>query len=44
MLDECCTFEFDRRGKVIDCTPRAKAGCGECGDQTSKNSSRQFSV
>jgi RNA polymerase sigma-70 factor (ECF subfamily) len=31
MLDECCTFEFDRRGKVIECTPRAKASCGECG-------------
>ncbi len=31
MLDECCTFEFDRRGKVIDCTPREKAGCDECG-------------
>jgi RNA polymerase sigma-70 factor (ECF subfamily) len=30
MLDECCTFEFDRRGKVIDCAPRAKAGCKEC--------------
>ena len=30
MLDECCTFEFDRRGKVIDCTPRTKAGCKEC--------------
>jgi RNA polymerase sigma-70 factor (ECF subfamily) len=30
MLDECCTFEFDRRGKVIDCTPRAKTGCDEC--------------
>jgi len=30
MLDECCTFEFDRRGKVIDCTPRAEAGCKEC--------------
>jgi RNA polymerase sigma-70 factor (ECF subfamily) len=30
MLDECCTFEFDRRGKVIDCTPRKKAGCKEC--------------
>ncbi len=23
MLDECCNFEFDRRGMVIDCTPRA---------------------
>ncbi len=31
MLDECCTFEFDRRGKVIGCEPRAKAGCEECG-------------
>ncbi len=31
MLDECCTFEFDRRGKVIDCSPRPKAGCRECG-------------
>jgi RNA polymerase sigma-70 factor, ECF subfamily len=30
MLHECCTFEFDRRGKVIDCTPRANAGCDEC--------------
>lgn len=31
MLNECCRFEFDRRGKVIDCAPRAKAGCRECG-------------
>lgn len=31
MLDECCTFEFDRRGKVIGCEPRAKARCDECG-------------
>jgi len=30
MLDECCTFEFDRRGKVIDCSPRREAGCKEC--------------
>jgi RNA polymerase sigma-70 factor (ECF subfamily) len=30
MLHECCTFKFDRRGKVIDCTPRAKTGCKEC--------------
>jgi|SRR5947208_1439182 len=30
MLDQCCRFEFDRRGKVIDCTPREKAGCDEC--------------
>lgn len=32
MLDECCTFEFDRRGKVIDCSPRTEAGCKECRD------------
>jgi len=31
MLNECCTFEFDRRGKVIDCAPRAEGGCKECG-------------
>jgi RNA polymerase sigma-70 factor (ECF subfamily) len=31
MLHECCSFEFDRRGKVIECTPRATAGCEECG-------------
>lgn len=31
MLHECCTFEFDRRGKVIDCTPRARERCRECG-------------
>ncbi len=42
MLDECCTFDFDRRGKVIGCEPRAKAGCDECGDQASKSSSRRL--
>lgn len=31
MLTECCTFEFDRRGKVIDCAPRGKTECAECG-------------
>jgi hypothetical protein len=29
--DGCWDFEFDRRGKVIDCTPCAKAKCAECG-------------
>ena len=28
MLHECRRFEFDRRGKVIECTPRAEACCG----------------
>jgi RNA polymerase sigma-70 factor (ECF subfamily) len=31
MLHECCTFEFDRRGRVIDCAPRDGGGCSECG-------------
>lgn len=31
MLLDCCSFEFDRRGHVIECTPRGKAGCAECG-------------
>lgn len=30
-LVNCCRFEFDRRGHVIDCTPREKEGCPECG-------------
>ncbi len=31
MLHECCTFEFDRRGRVIDCASRAKRSCPEWG-------------
>jgi RNA polymerase sigma-70 factor (ECF subfamily) len=31
MLTDCCTFEFDRRRKVIDCAPRKKADCTSCG-------------
>ncbi|MBN8246809.1 MAG: RNA polymerase sigma factor SigZ [Verrucomicrobia bacterium] len=31
MLEDCCTFEFDRRGAVLDCTPRVRASCEECG-------------
>lgn len=30
MLNECCLFEFDRRGRVIECTPRANGGCEDC--------------
>ena len=30
MLLDCCQFEFDRRGSVIDCNPRTKAACPEC--------------
>ena len=31
MLLECCQFEFDRRGSVIDCNPRQNSSCPECG-------------
>lgn len=31
MLTECCAFEFDRRGAVIDCMPHKLADCAECG-------------
>ena len=30
MLEECCTFEFDRRGRVIGWEPSAKESCQEC--------------
>lgn len=29
-LLDCCKFEFDRRGRVIDCSPRNREGCPEC--------------
>jgi len=29
MLLDCCEFEFDRRGRVFDCTPRGQ-DCPEC--------------
>lgn len=32
MLRECCAFEFDRRGRVVDCQPLPSAGCRECGE------------
>ena len=30
MLLECCRFEFDRRGGIVECEPRKKAACEEC--------------
>jgi RNA polymerase sigma-70 factor (ECF subfamily) len=27
MLDQCCRFEFDQRGRVIEATPRAPCDC-----------------
>ncbi len=29
-LLERCEFQFDRLGRVIDCTPRAKSACQDC--------------
>ena len=31
LLDQCCEFVIDARGRVIDCTPRAVAPCRSCG-------------
>lgn len=31
MLLACCRFEFDRRGGIVECEPRKKAACRECG-------------
>lgn len=31
MLLECCRFEFDRRGGILDCAPKEKNRCKECG-------------
>lgn len=30
-LLDCCRFEFDRRGAVIECEPRRAQSCRECG-------------
>jgi len=33
MLDRCCRFEFDRRGRVISATPRSACSCrNECAE------------
>lgn len=40
MLDECCAFEFDRRGKVIGCEPRAREVCAECNSPRKTTSRR----
>jgi RNA polymerase sigma-70 factor (ECF subfamily) len=30
-LEACCRFEFDQRGRVMDCEPRRRQPCPECG-------------
>jgi RNA polymerase sigma-70 factor, ECF subfamily len=37
-LNECCAFEFDRRGRVIECEPRRKTNCPECAESASSRS------
>jgi hypothetical protein len=33
ILERCCAFEFDRRGNVLDYTPKPnRAMCRNCGD------------
>lgn len=34
MLDRCCRFEFDQRGRVIEATPRNGSGCDCSGSKT----------
>lgn len=36
MLNECCTFEFDRRGRMLECQPRPQGGCQECGGPSAR--------
>ncbi len=31
LLDQCCEFVVDARGRVIECEPRAAAPCRSCG-------------
>ena len=33
VLDQCCVFEFDRQGNVMDCDPKPdRTVCRDCGD------------
>lgn len=33
VLDQCCRFEFDRRGNLVDCDPKSdRQTCRNCGD------------
>ena len=32
VLDQCCSFEFDSRGNLMDCDPKPdRKGCRDCG-------------
>jgi RNA polymerase sigma-70 factor (ECF subfamily) len=31
IIDQCCHFDVDRYGRVIDCAPRPSGGCADCG-------------
>jgi len=43
MLLDCCRFEFDRRGGVVDCEPRDKRDCPECRGSSWSTSSVRMS-
>ena len=32
MLLECCRFEFDRRGGIVECEPKKEVKCAECSE------------
>lgn len=38
MLDQCCKFEFDRRGRVIEAIPRSICECSECSPKSGSSS------
>lgn len=40
VLNDCCAFELDRRGNVLDWQVRNGADCGSCSDPTSAGSDR----
>jgi RNA polymerase sigma-70 factor (ECF subfamily) len=35
LLHACCSFEFDRRGHVIECSPNSAQACAECAPEAS---------
>jgi RNA polymerase sigma-70 factor (ECF subfamily) len=44
MLDECCRFEFDHRGRVIEATPRAPCEYSDCSSKKATPSTRPKST
>ncbi len=44
MLLDCCRFEFDRRGGIIECEPHANTGCEECSKTPNQPTPREEHV